>query len=214
MSASAAATSPSNVSVADRVVDIVLERPLHAGFALALAIASLLTVLFVVSIVYLFGIGVGIWGINIPIAWGFAIASYVWWIGIGMSGTFISAALLLSRQRWRASINRFAETMTVFAVAIAGLYPILHLGRPWFFYWLAPYPNIMGVWPQWRSPLVWDFFAIIAYLLVSLILWYTGLLPDFATLRDRAASRKARIAYGLAALGWRGDARTGRARSR
>ncbi len=122
------------------------------------------------------------WGINRPVMWSFAIANYVWWIGMGMAGTFISAALLLLRQDWRASVNRFAEAMTVFAVAVSGVFPILHLGRPWFFYWVAPYPNAMGVWPQWRSSLTWDFFAISVYLIVSVLYWYLGMLPDLATL--------------------------------
>ena len=143
----------------------------------------------------------GIWGINIPVAWGFAITNYVWWIGIGMAGTFISAALLLLRQSWRTSINRAAESMTVMAVAIAGLFPILHLGRPWFAYWLAAYPDKMNVWPQWRSSLVWDFTAIAVYLSVSILFWYLGLIPDLATLRDRARSRRGQVFYGLLALG-------------
>ncbi|HEX3098523.1 MAG TPA: NrfD/PsrC family molybdoenzyme membrane anchor subunit [Usitatibacter sp.] len=156
---------------------------------------------------WLFLRGVGIWGINIPVAWGFAIVNFVWWIGIGHAGTFISAFLLLLRQKWRNSINRFAEAMTLFAAGIAGLWPILHLGRPWFAYWLAPYPDVMNVWPQWRSPLVWDIFAISTYLLVSLLFWYVGLIPDLATLRDRAHGRVKRVVYGLFALGWRGEAR-------
>jgi molybdopterin-containing oxidoreductase family membrane subunit len=145
-----------------------------------------------------------------PVAWGYAIGNFVWWIGIGHAGTFISAVLLLLRQKWRTSINRFAEAMTLFAAGIAGLFPILHLGRPWFFYWLVPYPNVMNVWPQWRSPLVWDFFAIATYLTVSLLFWYVGLIPDLATLRDRAGQRgerTAQVTYGLLALGWRGEAR-------
>ena len=162
---------------------------------------------FLVAISYLFAKGVGIWGINSPVAWGFAIANFVWWVGIGHAGTFISAVLLLLRQHWRTSINRFAEAMTIFAVAMAGLLPILHLGRPWFFYWLMPYPNVMNLWPQWRSPLVWDIFAISTYIIVSILFWYMGLLPDLATLRDRARTRGKQIAYGLFALGWRGEAR-------
>ena len=130
--------------------------------------------------------GIGIWGINTTVVWGFAIANYVWWIGIGNAGTLISSMLLLTRQQWRASINRFAEAMTLFAVAIAGIFPIIHLGRPMYFYWLAPYPNTMTLWPQWRSALVWDFWAILSYLLFSIIFWYVGLIPDLATLRDRA----------------------------
>ena len=134
---------------------------------------------------------------------GLRIAAYVWWIGIGNAGTLISCMLLLTRQRWRASINRFAEAMTLFAAAIAGLFPILHLGRPYLFYWLVPYPNVMGLWPQLRSPLVWDFFAIASYLIFSLIFWYTGLLPDLATMRDRARTKLRQRVYGVLALGWR-----------
>ena len=130
--------------------------------------------------------GVGIWGIRIPVAWGFAIVNFVWWIGIGHAGTLISAILLLLHQEWRTSINRFAEAMTLFAVACAGMFPLLHLGRPWFFYWLFPYPSTMGVWPQFRSPLVWDVFAVSTYATVSFLFWYMGLIPDLATLRDRA----------------------------
>ena len=151
--------------------------------------------------------GVGIWGINIPVAWGFAIVNFVWWIGIGHAGTLISAILLLLHQHWRTRINRFAEAMTLFAVACAGLFPLLHLGRPWLFYWLFPYPNTMGLWPQFRSPLVWDVFAVSTYVTVSLLFWYVGLIPDLATLRDRAHSRSAQITYGILALGWRGSAR-------
>jgi molybdopterin-containing oxidoreductase family membrane subunit len=194
-------------SITDKIADIVLARPAHrlwiAGGALALAF----TVLFVVAIGYLFAEGVGIWGVNEPVAWAFAITNFVWWVGIGHAGTFISAFLLLLRQPWRTSINRFAEAMTIFAVAMAGLMPILHLGRPWFFYWLVPYPDIMGVWPQWRSPLVWDFFAIGTYITVSILFWYMGLIPDLATLRDRTRQRWKQVMYGLFALGWRGEAR-------
>jgi Ni/Fe-hydrogenase subunit HybB-like protein len=151
--------------------------------------------------------GVGLWGNNTTVVWGFALANYVWWIGIGNAGTLISSMLLLMRQRWRASINRFAEAMTLFAAAIAGLFPILHLGRPEYFYWLLPYPNTMGVWPQWRSALIWDFWAIASYLLFSIIFFYVGLIPDLATLRDRATGKRRRIIYGALALGWRGSAR-------
>ena len=151
--------------------------------------------------------GIGIWGVNVPVAWGFAIINFVWWIGIGHAGTLISAILLLLKQPWRTSINRFAEAMTLFAVACAGIFPIIHLGRPWFFYWLFPYPNTMGLWPQWRSPLVWDVFAVSTYFLVSLLFWYIGLIPDLATLRDRSQSRVGRVVYGILAMGWRGSAR-------
>jgi molybdopterin-containing oxidoreductase family membrane subunit len=160
----------------------------------------------VTSIGWLLVRGVGIWGINVPVAWGFAITNFVWWIGIGHAGTFISAILLLLHQSWRTSINRLTEAMTLFAVACAGLFPLLHLGRPQYFYWLLPYPDTMGLWPQWRSPLVWDVFAVSTYGIVSLIFWYIGLVPDLATLRDRAESRWRAKVYGLLALGWRGDA--------
>src|SRR5438270_9569607 len=197
----------SYASVSDKIADIVLSRPTHWGWFVAFGIASLGTIAFVGAIGYLFLRGIGIWGVNIPVAWGFAIANFVWWIGIGHAGTFISAILLLLRQKWRTSINRFAEAMTLFAAGIAGIFPILHLGRPWFFYWLVPYPDVMELWPQWRRPLVWDFFAISTYLTVSLVFWYIGLIPDLATLRDRARSRAGQIPYGLFALGWRGEAR-------
>src|SRR5690606_26548147 len=129
------------------------------GFAIAFA----LTMLLLYAVTYLLLVGTGIWGINVPIGWGFAIINFVWWVGIGHAGTLISAVLLLVRQEWRTSINRFAEAMTLFAVACAALFPLLHMGRPWFFYWLLPYPNTMGLWPQWRSPLVWDVFAVATY---------------------------------------------------
>ncbi|MGH8005735.1 MAG: NrfD/PsrC family molybdoenzyme membrane anchor subunit, partial [Candidatus Binatia bacterium] len=156
---------------------------------------------------YLLVAGIGIWGVNMPVAWGFAIVNFVWWIGIGHAGTLISAILLLLQQEWRTSINRFAEAMTLFAVASAGLFPLLHLGRPWFFYWLFPYPNTIGVQPQFRSPLVWDVFAVSTYFTVSLLFWYVGLIPDLATLRDRSPSRLGRTVYGMLAMGWRGSAR-------
>jgi len=150
---------------------------------------------------------VGIWGIRSPVMWGFAIVNFVWWVGIGHAGTLISAILLLLKQDWRTSINRFSEAMTLFAVACAGMFPILHLGRPWLAYWLLPYPNSMWMWPQPRSPLVWDVFAVSTYATVSLLFWYTGLIPDLASMRDRAVSPFAQRAYGLLALGWRGSAR-------
>lgn len=174
---------------------------------IAFAASAALTAVFIVSIVWVLVKGIGVWGINTSVVWGFDIANYVWWIGIGNAGTLISSMLLLMRQRWRASINRFAEAMTLFAAAIAGLFPIVHLGRSLYFYWLAPYPNTMTVWPQWRSALIWDFWAILSYLLFSLLFWYIGLLPDFATLRDRARSPRQCLIYGALALGWRGSAR-------
>jgi Ni/Fe-hydrogenase subunit HybB-like protein len=145
--------------------------------------------------------------VNIPVGWGFAIVNFVWWIGIGHAGTLISAILLLLRQSWRNSINRFAEAMTLFAVAQAGVFPLLHLGRPWVFYWLFPYPNTMGYWPNFRSPLVWDVFAVSTYFTISLVFWFIGLIPDLATLRDRTDNSFIRFTYGLLAMGWRGSAR-------
>jgi len=153
-------------------------------------------------------VGVGLWGITIPIGWGFDIINFVWWIGIGHAGTLISAILLLLRQEWRTSINRFAEAMTLFAVACAGFYPIFHMGRPWVgFYWLFPYPNVMGIWPNFRSPLIWDVFAVSTYATVSAMFWFVGLIPDMATLRDRAKSIVWKKLYGIVAMGWRGSAR-------
>lgn len=197
-------------SVSDKIAGLVLERPVQVPWLGAFLLTFAGMLVFMGGTAWLFARGVGIWGVDIPVAWGFAIGNFVWWIGIGHAGTFISAFLLLLRQQWRTSVNRFAEAMTLFAAAIAGLFPILHLGRPWFFYWLVPYPNVMNVWPQWRSPLVWDLFAIGTYLIVSLLFWYVGLIPDLATLRDRACLRgRRRVAqtYGLLSLGWRGDAR-------
>jgi Ni/Fe-hydrogenase subunit HybB-like protein len=194
-------------SVTDKIADLVLKRRSRWPWFLGFSFAFLWMLAFFFACGYLFKWGPGIWGVNIPVAWGFAIGNFVWWIGIGHAGTFISAVLLLLRQKWRTSINRFAEAMTLFAAGIAGIFPLLHLGRPWFFYWLLPYPDVMGLWPQWRSPLVWDFFAISTYLTVSFVFWYMGLVPDLATMRDRAKTRAQQILYGLAALGWRGEAR-------
>jgi Ni/Fe-hydrogenase subunit HybB-like protein len=197
-------------SVTDKIANIVLTDQFGWRWWTAFLAASAGVCALLAAVTWLFVKGIGIWGVDIPVAWGFAIGNFVWWIGIGHAGTFISAVLLLLRQKWRTSINRFAEAMTLFAASIAGLFPILHLGRPWFFYWLVPYPNVMNVWPQWRSPLVWDFFAIATYLTVSLLFWYVGLIPDLATLRDRAGQRGERtrqVVYGLLALGWRGEAR-------
>lgn len=151
--------------------------------------------------------GIGVWGNNIPVAWGYGIINFVWWIGIGHAGTFISAFLLLFEQPWRASINRIAEAMTLFALMNAALFPILHLGRPWFFYWLLPYPTRFEVWPQFKSALPWDAAAVATYFTVSLLFWYLGLIPDLAAVRDRAPGRTRRRIYGLFALGWRGSGR-------
>ncbi len=193
-------------SVTDKISSIVLRRGTPRGWYFGFAIAFALLMLLTYAVFWLFAIGVGIWGINIPVGWGFAIVNFVWWIGIGHAGTLISAILLLLRQRWRTSINRFAEAMTLFAVACAGLFPLLHMGRPWLAYWMAPYPNTMGLWPQFRSPLVWDVFAVSTYATVSLLFWFVGLIPDLATLRDRAKKRAAKVIYGFLAMGWRGSA--------
>jgi Ni/Fe-hydrogenase subunit HybB-like protein len=193
-------------SVSDKISALVLVRPYTWRWVTGFTIGFVLTMMLLVAITYLFAKGIGIWGVNQPVGWGFAIVNFVWWIGIGHAGTLISAILLLLKQEWRTSINRFAEAMTLFAVACAGIFPLLHMGRPWYFYWLVPYPNTMAMWPQWRSPLVWDVFAVSTYATVSLLFWYVGLIPDLATLRDRAQSKFARIVYGILAMGWRGSA--------
>lgn len=194
-------------SVTDQISGIVLERRHPRAWLPGFALAFVLVMLLLYAVIYLFARGVGIWGINIPVAWGFAIINFVWWIGIGHAGTLISAILVLMRQDWRTSINRFAEAMTLFAVACAAMFPLLHLGRPWMFYYILPYPNTMDVWPQFRSPLTWDLFAIMTYFTVSLLFWYVGLVPDLATMRDRAKRRVNKLLFGLLALGWRGSAK-------
>jgi Ni/Fe-hydrogenase subunit HybB-like protein len=194
-------------TVTDKISSIVLRRRTSRGWIVGFALSFSLLMLMLVSITVLLVRGVGVWGVNVPVGWGFAIINFVWWIGIGHAGTLISAILLLLRQEWRTSINRFAEAMTLFAVACAGLFPLLHLGRPWLCYWLFPYPNTMGTWPQFRSPLIWDVFAVSTYATVSFLFWYVGLIPDLATFRDRAKSRFGKIAYGIGAMGWRGAAR-------
>jgi Ni/Fe-hydrogenase subunit HybB-like protein len=193
-------------SVTDKISSIVLTRKTPVFWMVGFGIGFLLTIVLLFAVGTLFARGIGIWGVNAPIGWGFAIVNFVWWIGIGHAGTLISAILLLLRQEWRTSINRFAEAMTLFAVAQAGLFPLLHLGRPWLAYWLLPYPNTMALWPQWRSPLVWDVFAVSTYATVSLLFWYVGLIPDLATLRDRSRRKAAQIVYGMLAMGWRGSA--------
>jgi len=194
-------------SVTDKISSIVLSRRPPRGWYIGFAIAFSMTMMLFYSLGYLVLMGVGIWGENIPVAWAFDIINFVWWIGIGHAGTLISAILLLLRQEWRTSINRFAEAMTLFAVACAGIYPAMHVGRPWLDYWLFPYPNNMGVYPQFRSPLIWDVFAVSTYATVSAMFWFIGLIPDLATLRDRAQNRPAKIIYGMLAMGWRGSAR-------
>ncbi len=194
-------------TVTDQIASIVLTRETPLGWLLLFGAAGFLTMLLLYAVAYLLMQGVGIWGVTIPIAWGFAIINFVWWIGIGHAGTLISAILLLLKQTWRSSINRFAEAMTLFAVMCAGLFPLLHLGRPWLFYWLLPYPNTMTTWPNFRSPLVWDVFAVSTYFTISLLFWFQAVVPDLATLRDRAVNRIAKIIYGMLAMGWRGSAR-------
>src|SRR3954449_2126873 len=193
-------------TVTEQIAGIVLTRRHPYSWFFGLFIGFMMTMMLLMAITWLLLKGVGIWGVNIPVGWGFAIINFVWWIGIGHAGTLISAILLLLKQDWRTSINRFAEAMTLFAVACAGLFPLLHLGRPWYFYWLMPYPNTMALWPQWRSPLVWDVFAVSTYATVSLLFWYVGLIPDLATFRDRARRTWARRFYGILAMGWRGSA--------
>jgi len=192
--------------VTEKISSLVLtpETPIEWMVTFGVMFMGTLGLLFAVA--WLLIRGIGIWGVNIPIAWGFAITNFVWWIGIGHAGTLISAILLLLHQAWRQSINRFAEAMTIFAVTCAGLFPLIHLGRPWFFYWIAPYPNTMGLWPQWRSPLVWDMFAVGTYFTISLVFWYIGMIPDLATFRDKAKHRITQVIYGLMAMGWRGSA--------
>jgi Ni/Fe-hydrogenase subunit HybB-like protein len=196
-------------SINEHISSIPLTRIKNTPFAwlIGFFVVFLGTMLLLLAVTVLFIQGVGIWGIQIPAAWGFAIVNFVWWIGIGHAGTLISAILLLFRQEWRTSINRFAEAMTIFAVIQAALFPILHLGRPWLFFYLMPYPNTQGLWPQFRSPLVWDLFAILTYLTVSLLFWFMGMVPDLATLRDRATNKWVKRIYGMLALGWRGSGR-------
>lgn len=193
-------------TVTDKIAAVVLAET-RRGWMIGFGLSFVLLTIFLQCVAVLFVRGIGIWGINIPVGWGFDIINFVWWIGIGHAGTLISAILLLLRQTWRTSINRFAEAMTLFAVACAGLYPILHLGRPWLFYWLLPYPNTMAMWPNFRSPLMWDVFAVATYATVSALFWFVGLIPDLATLRDRSPSRAGRIVYGILAMGWRGSAK-------
>jgi len=192
-------------TVTDQISAIVLTRPAPRIWFVVFAIGFSLVMMLFYAVGSLVIRGIGLWGINVPVGWGFCIVNFVWWIGIGHAGTLISAVLLLLRQRWRTSINRFAEAMTLFAVACAGLYPLIHVGRPWLAYWLLPYPNTMGVWPQFRSPLVWDVFAVSTYATVSLMFWFVGLIPDLATLRDRSTNRFGQVVYGILAMGWRGS---------
>ena len=185
---------------------IVFEPP--RWLAPCIAVTGAITAGFFAALLYVFVTGIGTLGNDVPVAWAFPITNFVWWIGIGHAGTFISAFLLLLEQKWRSSINRFAEAMTLFALLQAGLFPILHLGRPWFAYWLVPYPSTMRVWPQFRSSLTWDVVAVSTYFTISLLFWFLGLVPDLAIMRDRARTKRQKILYGIFALGWRGSART------
>jgi Ni/Fe-hydrogenase subunit HybB-like protein len=195
-------------SVTDKISSVVLTHKTPRGWYIGFGIGFILVMILVQSLAQLVFVGTGIWGVTNPVGWGFAIINFVWWIGIGHAGTLISAILLLLRQEWRTSINRFAEAMTLFAVACAAIYPIFHTGRPWLaIYWLFPYPNTMGIWPQFRSPLIWDVFAVSTYATVSFLFWFVGLIPDLATLRDRSQKRIPRFVFGMLAMGWRGSAR-------
>jgi Ni/Fe-hydrogenase subunit HybB-like protein len=197
----------SYTSITDKISGIILTRNTPVAWFICFAIGFLLLHGLMVGVPYLLFEGVGIWGLNNPVGWGWAIINFVWWIGIGHAGTLISAVLLLFRQRWRTSINRAAEAMTIFAVLCAVQFPLLHTGRPWLAaYWLLPYPNSMDMWPQFRSPLIWDVFAVSTYLTVSLVFWFVGLVPDFASMRDRTKNRIGQVIYGMLSLGWRGSA--------
>jgi len=194
-------------TLTDKLASIALSRRTPLVWFIGIAVGFSLSMALLGALGYLVVRGIGIWGVNQPVGWGFEIVNFVWWIGIGHAGTLISAILLLLRQPWRNSINRFAEAMTIFAVACAGIYPAFHTGRPWLDYWLIPYPNTMGMWPNFRSPLIWDVFAVSTYATVSLLFWYVGMIPDLATLRDRAKKLSFKVFYGMLALGWRGSAR-------
>jgi Ni/Fe-hydrogenase subunit HybB-like protein len=194
-------------SLSEEISERVLrpETPLWwwIGFGISLVLLAVL----IVAVTWLFVHGIGVWGVEIPVAWGLAISEYVWWIALASGGTIISALFYLTRSPWRSATNRIAETMMLSAAASAGIMPILHLGRQGLFYWLFTYPNVMGVWPQARSPLWWDFVCLLCYILMSIMFYYTGLLPDFATVRDLAQTRGRQIFYGILALGWCGSAR-------
>jgi len=194
-------------SVTEEVSRIVLTSHTPLGWWFGILLAGSIVGILLTALTWLFLRGVGIWAITIPVAWGFAIINFVWWIGIGHAGTLISAILLLFKQGWRNSINRFAEAMTIFAVVCAGMFPLIHVGRPWLGYWLFPYPSTMNYWPQFRSPLLWDVFAVSTYATISVVFWYIGMIPDLGTLRDRSQSKFAQFFYGLMAVGWRGSVR-------
>jgi Ni/Fe-hydrogenase subunit HybB-like protein len=190
-----------------RLVGDIVETPAPKWWYVAFTISFLLLGLLLTMLAYLVWEGTGVWGLNNPVGWGWAIVNFVWWVGIGHAGTLISAILFLFRQGWRTAINRFAEAMTIFAVMCAGVFPAFHVGRIWVVYWMFPLPNQMQMWPNFNSPLLWDVFAVGTYLTVSLLFWYVGLIPDLATLRDRVKSKLGRILYGTFALGWTGGNR-------
>ena len=192
--------------ITDKVSTIV-EAPTPKWWLISFLITSPIALMGLCCIVYQISNGVGVWGENHPNGWAWDITNFVFWIGIGHAGTLISAILFLTRQKWRTSINRAAEAMTLFAVMCAGIFPAIHVGRFWNAYFLAPIPNANGIWPNFRSPLLWDVFAVSTYFSVSVLFWFVGLIPDLATLRDRAKSRFAKFIYGLFALGWRGSNR-------
>ena len=206
MSATYPVVSPRETpaSVTDRIAGVALQERTHRWWWALFGLALLMLGWGAVSVAWLFANGIQVWGNDWPVMWGFPILNYVWWIGIASGGTLISSLFFVTRANWRTSINRVAETITLFAAACAGLYVIFHMGRPWFFYWLFPYPNTMLLWPQFRSPLLWDFIAILTYILCSIMFWFLGAMPDFASLRDRAERRPAQVFYGVLAMGWRG----------
>jgi molybdopterin-containing oxidoreductase family membrane subunit len=191
-------------SITIMVADINL-RPTPTAWYLAFGAALSLLLLLFSMIAYLIWEGTGVWGLNNPVGWGWAIINFVWWVGIGHAGTLISAILFLFRQDWRTAINRFAEAMTIFAVMCAGIFPAIHVGRIWVIYWVFPIPNQMYMWPNFNSPLLWDVFAVSTYFTVSLLFWFVGLVPDLATLRDRIKGRLGKKIYGFFALGWTGS---------
>ncbi len=192
--------------VSDKIAGIA-EGPTPTWWWISFTISVLLLGFGTAMVTYLISTGVGVWGLKHPIMWGWAIVNFVWWIGIGHAGTLISAILFLLRQRWRTSINRAAEAMTIFAVMCAGLFPLIHIGRVWLGWWLFPIPNANGIWPQFRSPLMWDVFAVSTYFTVSLLFWYVGLIPDLAVMRDRSKTKLRQFLYGFFALGWTGSNR-------
>jgi Ni/Fe-hydrogenase subunit HybB-like protein len=194
-------------SITDKLASVVLTTNTPLGWFVFMFFGFSLLLGLMTALTYLFAKGIGIWGNNVPVGWAFDIINFVWWIGIGHAGTLISAILLLFKQDWRTSINRFAEAMTLFAVACALIFPIVHTGRPWLAaYWLLPYPNAMTLWPNFRSPLIWDVFAVSTYGSVSALFWFIGLIPDLATFRDKAENPIIKRIYGMLALGWRGSA--------